>query len=131
VLNNPYMFATNPERWATKIAILARYLTLLFYPHPLSSDYSYNAIPYTQFNDPKVWLSLVLHASMIAATIVFFIRRNVLAFALAFYLTHLFLVSNFVMDIGATMGERLVYHSSFGFALAIAMLCGWAIRKVE
>jgi protein O-mannosyl-transferase len=131
VLNNPYKFATHPEQWATKIAILARYLTLLFYPHPLSSDYSYNAIPYTHFNDPRVWLSLVLYASMIAVTIVLFIRRNVLAFASAFYLAHLFLVSNFVIEIGATMGERLIYHSSFGFALGIAILCGWAIQKVE
>ena len=131
VLNNPYMFATNPERWATKIAILARYLRLMFWPYPLSSDYSYNAIPYTHFNDPKVWLSLLLYGSIIAATIVLFIRRNVLAFALAFYLANLFLVSNFVIDIGATMGERLVYHSSLGFALAIAILYGWAIQKVE
>ena len=78
-----------------------------------------------------MWLSIVLHVSMIAATIILFIRRNVLAFALAFYLTHLLLVSNFIVDIGATMGERLVYHSSFGFALAIALLFDWAMQNVE
>jgi protein O-mannosyl-transferase len=131
VLNNPYKFATNPEQWATKLAIFARYLKLLFLPYPLSCDYSYKAIPYTHFTDPKVWLSIALHVSMIAATIILFIRRNVLAFALAFYLIHLFLVSNLILDIGATMGERLVYHSSFGFALAIALLFDWALQKGE
>ena len=28
------------------------------------------------------------------------------------------------------MGERLVYHSSFGFALAVAILFGWALQKI-
>jgi tetratricopeptide (TPR) repeat protein len=131
VLNNPYMFATNVEKWATKIEILDRYLKLLVFPHPLSSDYSYNAIPYAHFTDAKVWLSIVLYMGLIAAAIFFFVRRHLLAFALAFYLTHLFLVSNFIVDIGATMGERLLYHSSFGFALAIALLLDRAMRNVE
>ena len=130
VLNNPYKFASHAQQWATKLEILWRYLRLLVFPHPLSSDYSYNAIPYTDFNAAKVWLSLLLHLSLIAATIVLFIRRNILAFALAFYLTTLLLVSNLVVNIGATMGERLVYHSSFGFALAIALLCDWAVQKM-
>jgi len=130
VLNNPYKFATDVERWATKIAVLARYLGLLVFPYPLSYDYSYKAIPYTNFGDFKVWWSILLHLGMIAATIILFIRRNILAFAFAFYLTNLLLVSNFFVEIGATMGERLVYHSSFGFALAVAILFGWALQKI-
>lgn len=125
VLNNPFMFATKPETIATKIEILNHYLRLLFFPHPLSSDYSYNTIPYTNFSDIKVWLSILIHLSMIGATIVLFFRKHILSFALAFYLLHLALVSNLIMDIGATMGERLVYHSSFGFVLIVA----WAINK--
>ncbi|MGZ4034485.1 MAG: hypothetical protein ACXVP4_06435, partial [Bacteroidia bacterium] len=57
VLNNPYMFATHSEKWATKIEVLDHYLRLLFYPQPLSSDYSYNTIPYKSFENPLVWLS--------------------------------------------------------------------------
>src|SRR5258705_2501983 len=38
-------------------------------------------------------------------------------FAVFFYLATLALVSNFVIDIGAFMGERLVYHGSLGFAV--------------
>jgi tetratricopeptide (TPR) repeat protein len=131
VLNNPYKFATNAESWATRLEILNRYLKLLLFPYPLSCDYSYRAIPYKHFTDPEVWLSIALHLSMIAATILLFIRRNLLAFALAFYLIHLFLVSNLVFDIGATMGERLVYHSSFGFALAVALLLERALQKTR
>ncbi len=122
VLNNPFKFATTPEKWATQIELLNHYLRLLFYPNPLSSDYSYNTIPYTNFKNGWVWMSVLIHLSMITATIVLFFKRNILSFALAFYLLHLFLVSNFLMDLGATMGERLIYHSSFGFAIMIAVL---------
>lgn len=131
VLNNPFKFATTQESWATKIEILNHYLRLLFYPTPLSSDYSYNTIPYSNFDDGRVWLSITLHLSMITATFVLFFKRNILSFALAFYLLHLFLVSNFLMDLGATMGERLVYHSSFGFALIIAVLMVRLLGKIN
>jgi tetratricopeptide (TPR) repeat protein len=130
VLNSPFKFATNPQKWATKIEILNHYLKLLFYPHPLSSDYSYSTIPYTNFKDGLVWTSIVIHLSMIVATIVLFFKRNILGFALAFYLLHLALVSNFLMDIGATMGERLIYHSSLGFAIIVAIFINWLLQKI-
>ncbi|MFY9309699.1 MAG: tetratricopeptide repeat protein [Bacteroidia bacterium] len=122
VLNNPFKFATDAEKWATKIEILNHYLRLLFIPHPLSSDYSFNTIPYVNFANWKVWMSIVIHISMISATIVLFFKRNILSFALAFYLLHLVLVSNLFMDLGATMGERLIYHSSLGFLIVVAVV---------
>ena len=30
VLNNPYLFATHDEKWATKIFVLLKYMKLLF-----------------------------------------------------------------------------------------------------
>ncbi|MBK7181512.1 MAG: DUF1736 domain-containing protein [Bacteroidetes bacterium] len=130
VLNNPYMFATSVEKKATQLEVLNHYLKLLFYPHPLSSDYSYSTIPYTNFSNPMVWFSIVFTLSLIVLTFYFFNKRNIISFALAFYLLHLFMVSNLVMDIGATMGERLVYHSSFGFALVMAILIDFALKKI-
>ncbi|MES2592521.1 MAG: tetratricopeptide repeat protein [Bacteroidota bacterium] len=131
VLNNPFKFATSSEKWATKIEILNHYLRLLFYPYPLSSDYSYNTIPYTNFGNVWVWVSILLHLSAITATIVLFFKRNILAFALAFYLLHLLLISNILMDLGATMGERLIYHSSLGFAISIAFFAAWSLGKLK
>ena len=131
VLNDPFKYATASEKWATKFEILNNYIRLLFYPHPLSSDYSYNTIPYTNFGNGWVWASILFHLSLIGATIVLFLKRNILSFALAFYLLHLFLVSNFLMEIGATMGERLVYHSSFGFALLMGISINTALEKTN
>lgn len=131
VLNNPFKFATSTEKLATKIEILNHYLRLLFYPNPLSSDYSYNTIPYTNFGDGRVWLSILLHLSMTGAAIVLFFKRNILSFAIAFYLLHLLLVSNLFMDLGATMGERLIYHSSLGFAITMALFVYWLLSKLR
>ncbi len=131
VLNAPFKFATGSERWATKFDILIRYLKLLFYPDPLSSDYSYSTIPYSNFGNGKVWISIILHLSLIATTIVLFFKRNILSFALAFYLLHLALVGNFLMEIGATMGERLVYNSSLGFAIILAVGINWLFEKIK
>ena len=120
VLNNPYVFASFSEKLATEISTSLNYLKLLIFPHPLSADYSYDSIPYKDFTSPLVWLSLIVHGGLVVAMIATFKKRSVLCFAIAFYLLHLALVCNIFFDIGATMGERLIYHSSLGFAIAAA-----------
>ncbi len=131
VLNNPYMYANETQKLATKIEVLLRYMKLLFYPHPLSSDYSYSTIPFVDFSSSAVWTSIVIHVSMVVAAVVLFFKRNILSFAIVFYLTHLALVSNLKFNVGATMGERMVYHSSFGFAIIMAVLISWLIQKIN
>lgn len=106
---------------ATKIDIIDQYLRLLVFPHPLSADYSYASFAYQTFASPAVWVSLLLHAALIALTVFAWRRRYVVAYAGIVYFGFLALV-----QIGATMGERLIYHSSLGFVL----LLGWAIAKL-
>lgn len=125
LLNNPYLLASADERWATKLFVLLKYLGLLFWPHPLAADYSYNQIPYRSFTDPVVWLAILVYAGLVASTLILIRRRHWLGFALSFYLVSLLLVSNLLVDIGATLGERLAYHASFGFVLALACVVHW------
>ncbi len=117
---NPYAFASTSEKLATEIATSLNYLKLLLIPYPLSSDYSYPQIPYKDFSNALVWLSMVVHAGLVGALVYFFLRRSVLCFAIAFYLFNLLMVNNFLFDIGATMGERLIFHSSIGYSIAAA-----------
>lgn len=151
VLNNPYLFAEGNQKLATEIATSLNYLKLLIFPHPLSADYSYATIAYKDFTHPLVWLSLLVHLGMVALMFAFFpIRRalpavpsvtpgrmesaggrGIICFAIAFYLIHLLLVCNIIFDIGATMGERLIYHSSVGFAIAVAYLMVKGFEKIQ
>jgi len=133
VLNNPYYFATPVQKIATEIASSLTYVKLLFFPQPLSADYSYNSIPYKNFGDWQVILSLIVHTAMAAGAYIFmFVKKQykVIGFALAFYLMHLLLVNNLVFNIGATLGERLIYHSSLGFAIIISWLLCTGLSKL-
>lgn len=122
IMNAPYLFATPTEKVASIIATLFEYIRLLFFPHPLSSDYSYNQIPYKELSHPMVWVSLAAYGGLIWWTVRSFKKRDVLYFPLAFFMLHLLMVGNVLINIGAPMGERLVYHSSFGFAIIMGYL---------
>ena len=130
VWNNPYALAGGGEKLATEIATNLNYLKLLLFPHPLTSDYSYNHIPYKNFGHPLVWLSIMVHCALFIGLVYFFRKRHVICFAIAFYLFNLLLISNIIFDIGATMGERLIFHSSVGFAIALAFLLFKGTEKV-
>lgn len=138
VLNNPYLYAEGSQKLATEIASSLYYIKFLVFPHPLSADYSYAQIPYKDFAHPSVWLSIAVHLGIIFALFRFLPKRAlsanvpskqftltgaaIVCFAIAFYLFHLLMVNNLVFDIGATLGERLIYHSSVGFVVVVAWL---------
>ena len=130
VMNSPYLLATAAEKWATIIYVPLNYVRLLLFPHPLAADYTFNQIPYTTFGDYRVWLSLVIHGGLLALMVWGFKRKHVLGYAVAFYFAFLALVSNVFVNIGAPMGERLIYHSSVGFAIVIAWLLSLAQKKM-
>lgn len=123
ILNNPYLLATGEERFCTKTYILLKYLLLQLFPHPLSSDYSFNSILYRHFSSWDFILSLAVHLVMLAGAIYYTLKKHLLGFALMTYILFGLLIANLFMDIGATMGERLIFHSSIGFCIALAFLC--------
>lgn len=131
ILNNPYLLATHGQKVATEWLVLGKYLTMLFFPYPLSSDYSYNTIPYHSFSDITVWASILVYIAIAVWGVRLAIKRNVLSFAVFFYLVNLAMVSNFLVDIGATMGERLAFHSSLGFTIVIAYGAFFLLKKVS
>lgn len=130
LLNNPYLLANGTQEIATKITALLLYVKLLFYPYPLSVDYSFNQLPYVDLIDVSFWLSLLFHIGALFGLVYLTLKRHVMAFAFAFYLVHLLLVSNLIFNIGATIGERLIYHSSLGFCMVITMVLYWAYQKI-
>ncbi len=131
ILNNPYALASHSEQLATKISTTFNYLKLLIFPHPLSADYSYNTLPYKDFQDIIVWISLAIHIALIRFFFYYFKRRSVISFAIAFYFINLLLICNIIFNIGGTMGERLIYHSSVGFAIAAAYFLYMGMEKIK
>lgn len=131
ILNNPYLLATGEERFCTKTYVLLKYLILQLFPHPLSSDYSFNSILYRHFNSWDFILSLVVHISLVVAAVYYTLKKHVLGFAFMTYILFGLLIANILMDIGATMGERLIFHSSIGFCIAAAFLIVTLLDKLS
>jgi cytochrome c-type biogenesis protein CcmH/NrfG len=131
VLNNPYLFATKSETYATKTFVLLKYMKLLFVPYPLSSDYSFKTILYRTFASWDTLLSIFVYLGLAVTAVILFIKRHPVGFGLVFFFANLMMIGNIVFDIGATMGERLIYHSSFGFALCIAWLLTEGLKKIN
>ncbi len=130
ILNNPYLLASQQEQWATKVYVLLKYFNLCWFPHPLSSDYSFNSIQFRNFKSWDTLVSLVLHIGLVYAGIKLIIKRHALGFAIAVYFAFLLMIGNILMDIGATMGERLLFHSTIGFVIALAWLIVKGFDKI-
>lgn len=131
ILDDPYLLASHSQKLATEYFVLVKYLWLLCVPYPLISDYSYAQIPYQTFSSLPVIFSIILTYGSIILGIVLLVRKNILAFPIFFYLLNLALVSNLLLDIGATMGERLIFHSSLGFTILISYGLFKLIEKMQ
>ncbi len=125
LLNNPYLLARGDQMKATKVFVWLKYLILLFFPYVLSSDYSYNSIPYRHFTSPEVWVSLIIYIGLLIYTFKLFRKKHPAAWGLIFFFANFLMIANLLFDIGATMGERLIFHSSLGWAVCI----GWVFTE--
>ncbi len=110
------------SREATAFYILLRYLFLMILPHPLTHDYSFNQIPLQTLKDPMAILGIVVYIAIGAYAIITIKNKNILAFAILFFLISLAPVANVFRLIGSTMAERFLYIPSLGYCLIVAIL---------
>ncbi len=136
VVNNALAAAANePDRIATALLILGKYILLLFYPHPLSWDYSFNQVPIVSFSDIKVIITLAVFGAMGIYSIWTLVnvfknpkskiqnpRSIVFSYSILFFFLTMSVVSNIFIMIGATLGERFLFTPSIAFCLAVPFL---------
>jgi len=127
VTENILVDATPYERLCTCLLVLAKYVYLLFIPHPLSYDYSTRAVELqaTLFSGP-VLAGLVCVGLILAAVIVSVRRRREVATAVIFFVITYSVASNMLIRISTLMAERLIYLPSVG-ACILWGLAGGAI----
>jgi hypothetical protein len=113
LLNNALM-ATNDRstQVASALVYLSMYVRMLFWPHPLSFDYGYNAIRLHTFADPAVWLSVGLLAVLAGVFAWGFRSRRVESFAVLWFAASIAAVSNLFFLVSTNFGERLLYIPS-------------------
>ena len=127
----------NAPSYASKIAtatfVLGAYLRLLFVPYPLLSDYSFQAVPFQNFFDLKVVLSLLMYVGLIGLAIYRLLKKksDLLTFGILFYIITISIFSNLFILVGAVMAERFLFFPSLGFCIAVAYLLDRYVLKSQ
>jgi tetratricopeptide (TPR) repeat protein len=132
IINNTLYAADGfGERYATSFFILGYYLKLLFFPHPLSWDYSYPQISIIHWTNPLGILSLGTYLLIFAYAIWGLKNKNKLSFAIFWYLITLSITSNLFILIGSTMAERFLFIPSLGYCIFIVFMLNHIFKKYK
>ena len=129
VYQNSLMAANSFQEFiATNLFIHLKYLLLLVFPHPLSWDYSFNQIPIINLTNYKSIISIIVFLGLIIFAFISFKKKNPISFAIFFYLVTISIVSNFVVKIASTMGERFIFTSSLGFVISLVFVLTYLFK---
>ncbi|MBL4624241.1 MAG: hypothetical protein JKY42_03750, partial [Flavobacteriales bacterium] len=156
LMNMPFMYAEGSDRLATVFYTLGMYIKLLFIPHPLTHDYypwyplgefMYNAnvnvqtqaYPYLSWANPRAFIPLLAYLGLIGYAVRDFYRilvgkaeKNLISYAILFYMGTLFLVSNIPIQVGTFLNERFMFVPSIAYALLVAhFLLNWLPKKIQ
>ena len=130
LMNNPYLKWNGTqyipfemgEKLATIIYTLGKYIALLIFPHPLTHDYYPRHVEIMTFGNWQVLLSIVAYVGILALILRGWKNRDLVSFALAFFIITLSIVSNLVFPVGTNMAERFMFMPSLGFCLIVTSL---------
>jgi tetratricopeptide (TPR) repeat protein len=110
------------SRLANAFLVLGKYLWVLLIPHPLCSDLGFNQIPLTNWWDWRVLISLLVWIAIALYATLRVFKRELLSYAILFFILNFSISSNLLLLIGTSYGERLLYAASPGFGIALAVV---------
>lgn len=129
-LHNRFMDETLMTALSTKILYMGYYLKMLIFPDVLVWDYSYNALPFKSFSDPWVIISLIINAGLLGYGLWGLKTKNPISYGILVYYGLIFIVSNFIINIGGYVAERFLFQPSIGFSLVVGILTYELLNKL-
>ncbi|MCX6250443.1 MAG: DUF1736 domain-containing protein [Bacteroidetes bacterium] len=129
IMEDPYLHATLLQKSATIAFTLWKYFLLLFYPYPLSYDYSYNQVPLTNWADWRAIVATLVFIGLILYSFWRFRTRSLVIFGILLFFITFSIVSNIFFTIGTSMGERFLYMPSLGFCILIGGIIKIKMRR--
>jgi protein O-mannosyl-transferase len=127
VLNNIFLWSRHPHQiLPTSLVIIARYLKLFIYPHPLVHLYGYDQIPLNRWSDPLVWIVLSGIAGLLFCAFKHWRKKSPLMFGLVWFAVTYSVYSNFLFFAPDTMADRYMFMPSLGLAIA----CVWLVFQL-
>lgn len=129
LLNNPYLCASPVEKFATIFFTWGKYLLLMVFPHPLTHDYYPFQIAIINFSNPWAILSLLFYMAIALFGIIYIWKKNIIAYAVLFFMITFSISSNLVFNIGTFMNERFIFAPLLGFTIIIAYFISKYLNK--
>jgi len=120
LMNHSFLGTSVSEQYATIIYTLLLYVKLLFVSFPMTFDYYPYHIEITQFSNPWVIISLLIHIGLAITAILGVKKKSIISFGIFYYAITFSIVSNILFPIGTFMSERFMYMPSIGWALILA-----------
>jgi Tfp pilus assembly protein PilF len=109
-------------RLGTGFATLLFYLKLLVYPYPMVYYYGYDMIPVVSMGNIFALLSFVIHAGLFVYAVMKIREKDILSFAILWYLISISMYSNIAAIAVGIVAVRFVFLASVGFCLALVIL---------
>ena len=116
------------ERSASNILVLGHYLLKTVFPHPLISDYSYSTIPNVNWNDWRVYASLLANIGLLAVGLKGLIKRKAYGFGPLFYFTSVSIFTSLVVTNVSAYNDRFLYVPVLGICFLLAYLITKSIK---
>ncbi|MGB0918108.1 MAG: tetratricopeptide repeat protein [Flavobacteriales bacterium] len=114
-----FLLEDSTDKWSSIIAAAGHYLKLLVAPFPLCSYYGFNQIPVVSWGDWKVYASILAFVGLLIAALKGTLKPTLFGFGAIVLILDIFPFLNIVYPYTGTIGERVLYGGTIGFALML------------
>lgn len=122
LLNNPFMYANYYQAFATKVYLLAYSIVLLVIPFKLSHDYSFQHFSYLELSSIQFIISFIVILFVSIWSVFNIKKKNVYALSWMLFIILYSISTNFVLEIGTPLAERLLFLPSIAICLIVIKL---------
>jgi len=128
-MDNPLIHEPFVIRLLTGFKLLAIQVWLFFWPQNLSVDYSFNSIPVARsFSHSEPLAGALLMGTMLVYGLARLRRSPAIGWGILFFLGCMVFTSSILVPIGTIFGERLMYITTIGGVIAVAMIIDPLLR---
>lgn len=117
------------QRFPDAIMLMGKYLVMLFFPYPLSVDYSYNSIPMKGWSSIWSYISLIVFGGLLFLSYLGIKKKKIYGVLIPWFLITMVVASNIFLLIGSTFAERFLFIPSFAFCAGLAALLYHLLNK--
>ena len=119
ILNNPFMYASPIQAFATKVYLLAYSIVIMLIPFKLSHDYSFQHFAYLDLNTTWFIISFIILTSISIWSLLKLKNKNLYALCWGIFIILYSISTNFVIEIGTPLAERLLFLPSIALCFLI------------